>query len=168
MKALLTCCLWWFMASGVMAQLVSFPMKGKFHISVDDTATLFVNGRQLCKVGINESVSPETLVEPGDRIVVRLQNKGGPRRFAMIFVSADQKIIISFRDQMCKIVPDPSKTDFTAKEYDGWGKFAEQTNRKEAVRRFGFKNSAEWLWGVGNPCALGSLIQRDYFRPLQQ
>ena len=166
MRVLLPCCLLFFMTSSVMAQLVSFPVKGKFHISVDDTATLFVNGRQLCRVGINESASPETLLEPGDRVVVRLHNKGGPRRFAMIFVSPDQKVIISFRNQMCKIMPDVSKTDFVAREYEGLGKFAEQTNRKEAVRRFAFKNNAEWLWGVGNPCSLGSLVQRDYFRAL--
>src|SRR4051794_20372137 len=111
MKALLPSCLLFFITSGAMAQLISYPVKGKFYISVDDTASLFVNNRQLYKAHIGESSSSETLLEPGDRIVVKLLNTGGPRKFAMIFVSTDQKTIISFRPQMCKIIPDAEKTD---------------------------------------------------------
>ncbi len=168
MRTLLAFCVLLLISSHAAAQLISFPLKGKFYISVDDAATLFVNNRQLYKAGIGESSSSETLIEPGDRIVVKLVNTGGPRQFAMIFVSTDQKTIISFRNQMCKIIPDASKTDVTEKEYRDLKQFANQDRRGEMVRRFGFKNNAEWLWGAGNPCALGCILQRDYFKAMPQ
>ena len=167
MKALISLCVLWFTVSVAQAQLLSFPLKGKFYVSVDDSVTLFLNGRQLHKAGINESSSPEVLIEPGDRVVVRLVNTGGPRRFAMAFVSSDQRTIISFRNQMCKILPDASKGDFSKEDFADLRRFADQINKKEEVRKFPFKNNAEWLWGVGTPCALGSVIQRDFFKPLQ-
>jgi hypothetical protein len=104
----------------------------------------------------------ELLIEPGDRIVAHLVNTGGPKKFAMIFVSSDQKTVISFRNQMFNVIPDPTKTDFKAKEFEELRKFAEQLSRKE-VPVFAYNNSAEWLWGVGNPCVLGSIILQEHF-----
>jgi hypothetical protein len=168
MRLLLSFCLSVLFTSGAVAQLISFPVKGKFYISVDDTAHVYVNNRLLYKAAIGESSSSETLLEPGDRIVVKLFNKMGPRKFAMIFVSTYQKTIVSFRNQMCKIIPDAEKTDITEKEYRDLKQFANQDHHGEMVRRFGFKNNAEWLWGVGNPCALGCIIQRDFFKAMPQ
>lgn len=166
MKHFLPLALLMLFTANAVAQLVTFPVKGRFYVSVDDSATVFVNGRQLFKASLNESASPETLLEPGDRVVARMHNKGGPKRFAMIFVSSDQNVIISFRNEMCKILPDAGTRDFTAQQFAELTQFAEQAPQKQTVRRFAYKNNAEFLWGRSNPCALGAIIKREYFKAL--
>ena len=45
-------------------------IKGCFYVSVDDTATIFVNGRQVMHAHLNESASEKTSLNIGDVIAI--------------------------------------------------------------------------------------------------
>ncbi len=147
---------------------VPFPITGKFHVSVDDQADLHLNGVKFHQANIGESTSPEVTLKAGDRLLVKLWNKKGPRRFAVIFASTDRRFLISFPNETMKIVPDPELTDFTERQFGEFRRYAVQENKHERVKILPFANSSEWLWGVGAKCTLGAVIRRDMVKPLAQ
>lgn len=136
---------------------------GKFYVIVDDNARIFVNGQMVHSGGIGTSVSRETSLKPGDRVVAQLHESGGGKKFKLLFVSSDQKTIIPFLRLSFRVLNDFSTTDFTPADWAKMGKYAKglQVNVKDG---FPIKNNADWVWGEENDCALGSLLTVEMFK----
>jgi hypothetical protein len=155
---------------GLQAQAQLSPaqgtaVKGKFFVSVDDEADIFINGTQLHHARL-ESESPETELKAGDRIVVKLKNIAAKRRFMILFLSTDRKQVISFTQNSFKILPDLAINDFTPAEFAGYKKHAvalQGDNTK--IYPLPFKSSSKWIWGDLDLCNLGCLVTPELFKP---
>lgn len=129
------------------AQLASKPgdpIKGTFYVSVDDAATIYINGTKFYTAGIGENRSPETELKVGDRIVIHLRNDTAERRFLLVF--AGTETIVNFRARDFKIVPDLGVTDFTPEKFESWKKSPRSERIKDA-KDLPIKNSSDWMWG---------------------
>ena len=141
------------------------PTKGTFYVSVDDAATIFINGKEFYKAGVNESRSPEGELKAGDRVVVHLRNDSSAKRFMLVFVSTDGKTTVSFRNSDFKIVPDIGVTDFTPEQLKKWTKSAKQMRGKNLLP---VKSSSDWVWGDLDKCILASTITPQMFSQKQR
>ena len=114
------------------------------------------------KIGTSESKLVNLM--PGDRLVIHLWNKGGPRGFKMIFVSEDRKTAINFTPGMFRILRDPDKKDFTAKEFAEWKETAHAHKRIQGDH-IAFKNTAPWFWGekTKGDCYVAGMITKEMF-----
>ncbi len=130
------------------------PLKGVFYVSVDDAATIFVNGEQKYKAGIGESHSPEMELKAGDRVVVELRNDGDKRHFMLLFASSDQKSIVSFKHLDFRCVMGDAK-DFTPDQFRNWKITKEEKGKKPG---FPIKNYSEKLWGDIDRCSIAAII----------
>jgi hypothetical protein len=134
--------------------------KGKFYVSVDDAATIYVKGRQVHEAPINESASPETTLKVGDSITVNLINTRAGHRFSFAFLTKDEKYVINFRQEDCRVLWDPKKRSLTQKEFDQ----LKQQPPKEmghSQASFPFSTTSDWLWGQGDNCWLTTIITRE-------
>jgi hypothetical protein len=134
--------------------------RGSFYVSVDDATTIFVNGQKIYHTGIGDHRSPETELKTGDRVLVRLHNKGGPRSFMLLFASSDGRTIVSFRNRDFKIVPDLDVTDFAPDQFQKWSKYARQERHKD---RLPIKSYSDWVWGDLNHCILACIVTPQMF-----
>jgi hypothetical protein len=128
-----------------IAQVNSGPkVRGTFCVSVDDESKLFVNGTELCENELDhDGQSPELELKTGDRIVVQLVNKGGPKHFFLAFLSSDQKTVISFRHTNFRIIPELNITDFKPDQMASWQKYAKEEKGKHK-KPFPFKTPRKW------------------------
>lgn len=158
------------LALGLQAQAQLSPtstagLKGKFFVSVDDSADILINGASFHHAGLNESESPEMELKAGDRIVVKLKNTLGKGRFMLLFMSSDRKQMVNFTTRSFKILSDPEMKDFTPADFAGFRKQA-----KDVTGDFGkpymlpFKSSSKWVWGDVNVCSIGCLMTQDMFK----
>lgn len=70
------------------------PVEGRFYVSVDDEAVVYVNDHQIrCGGEQDPAGSPEISVAPGDLITVELFNRGGQYRFKMAFLPEDGDLL---------------------------------------------------------------------------
>lgn len=136
---------------------------GTFYVSVDDGATIFVNGQQIHNAGMNESRSGELELSVGQRIVVQLRDDGGGRRFMLAFVSSDRQTVISFRHRDFKVVPDLDVKDFTPEQFQKWPKFAKEEKHKPLLP---VKNYSEWVWGDLSKCIIACTITPEMAKPM--
>jgi hypothetical protein len=144
----------------VEAQFNEKSAKGSFYVSVDDAATIFVNGIKVHHAGIGETRSAEIELRTGDRIVVQLRDDGGERRFVMVFASSDGQSIVNFRNNDYKIIPDLGITDFTPEQFEKLKKSAKDLRQKVALP---VKCSSESVWGELNSSILGSVVTIKMF-----
>ena len=150
-------------AAAQLPQPATTPaVKGKFYVSVDDEAHIFVNGQQVHHANIGESQSPELELKPGDRIVVQLHNVSAPRYFKLLFVSADKQQMISFPHIAFKLPPDPEATDFTPAQFGGYSKYAKEDKGRKN-QPFPYKNRSEWVWGENEVSSLAAFLTREMF-----
>jgi hypothetical protein len=133
------------------------PIKGTFYISVDDAATIFVNGQKVYYAQIGESRSPELELKEGDHIVVELRNDTDGRHFIFLFASSDGNSVISFRSHDFKIVPDIGVTDFTPEQFQKWTKYAKVEKQKKA-QRLPVPSASEFIWGDLDKCIIAGPI----------
>ena len=136
---------------------------GTFYVSVDDGATIYVNGKKVHGAGIGESRSGELVLSQDDRIVVQLRDDGGGRRFMMTFVSTDRKTVVSFRHRNFKNIPDLDVTDFTVKDFERLTKFAKEEKHKPV---FPFKDYSEWIWGDLSKGSIGCMVTPEMIKPM--
>jgi hypothetical protein len=96
------------------AQITTPPVKGKFFLYIDDSIHLFLNGVEIFALEKNYKATETKEIElkPGDRVVARLKNGGGPRAFQLLFASSDFKQAVRFTNTTFKILPNPTATDF--------------------------------------------------------
>ena len=134
--------------------------RGIFYVSVDDAATIYINGKKFYSAGIGESRSPETELKTGDRLVVQLRDDGGGRHFVMLFASSDGQSVVSFRGNDFKIIPDLDVTDFTPAQYEKWKTFAKQEKFKYPLP---IKSYSESFWGDLNNCILACTVKPRVF-----
>ncbi len=127
---------------------------GSFYVSVDDSAKIFINGKESYVAPINESKSPELEIKTGDRIVVHLHNQTAGRRFLMTFAATDAKTVVSFRNQDFRIVPDLAVTDFTPDEFKRW----KQAKQEKGRSNLPVKSYSEWVWGDTNDSILACIV----------
>jgi hypothetical protein len=153
----------------VQAQVAPAPasgVKGKFFVSVDDRADIFVNGAELHKAPIGESESPEIELKPGDRIIAKLTNVASKRRFMLMFMSTDRTQMISFTPTSFKILTDATAKDFDPVEFARNGKQAKAIQGDFAKPYLlPFKSNSKWIWGDLDICSLGCLVTLDLFKP---
>ena len=140
-------------------------IKGSFYVSVDDAATIYVNGKQFYSANIGESRSPETELKTGDRIVVHLRDDGGGRHFVMLFASSDGQNIVSFRSNDFKIVPDLDVTDFTPDQFEKWKKYAQSERFRYPLP---IKSYSESFWGDLNQCIVACTLKTKMFSQRSQ
>ncbi|WP_157210814.1 hypothetical protein [Verrucomicrobium spinosum] len=134
--------------------------KGAFYVSVDDRATLYINGMLIHRWSVGEERSPEIEIRTGDRITVKLEDDGGEKRFMMIFASTDGQTVVSFRNRDFKIIPELDATDFTPEEFEKWKKFAVQFKHKD---RLPIKSYSDWVWGDLKNSILGCVLMPKMF-----
>ena len=131
-------------------------VKGAFYISVDDAATIYVNGNKFYAAGIGDSHSPEMTLKTGDRIVVHLRDDGGGRHFVMLFASPDGKNVVSFRSPNFKIVPSLDATDFTLDQYETWRRYTKAESFKNPLP---ITSNSESLWGDLSKCIIACVVK---------
>lgn len=134
--------------------------KGTFYVSVDDAATIYLNGKEVHKAPVGESRSAELELKTGDRIVAHLRNDSSNRQFLIFFASSDGQTIISFRNRNFKIVPDIGLKDFTEEQFKAWNKYSKGEKRKDV---FPIKNYSEWVWGDLDKCILACTVTTNMF-----
>lgn len=134
--------------------------KGTFYVSVDDAATIYINGRRFYSTGVGRSRSPETELKTGDRLVVHLHEKGGGCHFFMMFASSDGESVVSFRHTDFKIIPDIDVTDFTPGQFQKWKKSPKQKKGKSPLP---IKSYSESFWGDLDHCIVACTIQPRMF-----
>jgi hypothetical protein len=134
---------------------------GTFYVSVDDVAKLFVDGKEVYVAKYGESRSGELELKVGSRVVARVANEVGKRRFMLAFLSTNRGTVVNFKHRDFKIVTDINVTDFTPDDFAKWTKFAEE-EKHEPV--FQFKTLSEWVWGDLNKCTLACVITEEMIR----
>ena len=139
-------------------------LKGVFHMEVDDTCDLYVNGTKVHSGSYAPSKSEEISLKPGDRVVAQLKSLAPPKFFKLLFVSSDKRQMINFSNSSFKILPDAEATDFTPVQYNSYTRFAREL--KGTRNPFPFKNKSEYMWGESEISTLGSIIIREMFVPL--
>ena len=115
---LLTLC---FAPSALHAQIIE-SVDGKFHLCADDSAVVFVNGKEVFKatftVGQSEG-EPPMVLKLGDHVVFQLHNKGGPKGLFAEFVASDAKTMIHFPRTAYKMPRAPSRPTTDAEFREG-------------------------------------------------
>ena len=134
--------------------------KGTFYVSVDDGATIYVNGQKFYDAPLNESRSPEMELKTGDRIVVHLRNDTAGRRFLMLFAGSDGQTIVSFRARDFKIVPDMEVVDFTPEQLAKWQKQPKTEHRKDNLPVKGY---SDWMWGDHDKSIIAGTVTAQMF-----
>jgi hypothetical protein len=72
--------------------------------------------------------------------------------------------MIAFSRLNFRIVSDKVVVDFTEADWTRWSKYAKPSSGGND-NSFPVKNSADWVWGEGKDCALGSLLTKEMFKP---
>lgn len=134
------------------------PMKGRFYIDVDDGARIFINGQLAHTAGIDTSISGEVSLAVGDRVVAQLTNNQGGKWLKLVFLSTDQRSIISFQRLNYRILNDLALVDFTVAD---WSKFKPVKNAEIDRNRLSIKNNAASIWGDAENTTVGSVITAD-------
>lgn len=171
MKHLLRCLPVLILVFGLQARAQFVPaaataIKGKFFVSVDDEASIFINGVALYQASLNESESPEFELKPGDRILVKLKNTLGKGRFMLLFMSTDRKEMVSFTPGSFRILPDPTVNDFTSADLAGAKKQAKAVQGDFAEPYLlPFKSSSKWVWGDVDVSSLGCIVTPQMVKP---
>jgi hypothetical protein len=147
-----------------MGYLHPTPVKGRFYVSVDDGASIYVNGRQAHGTGIGLSRSGEVDLKVGDRVVVQLHNDGGPKHFFFLFASSDGKSVFSFKHSNFRIAP-LDITDFTPSEIRAWSKPAKEIKGRP---KFPVKSFSESMWGDLERTAIVTVITPEMESPTPQ
>jgi len=132
-------------------------IKGSFLVSVDDSCTIFVNGKTVFQCGIGEKRSPALELKVGDRILVQLVNTGGPRHFFCLFASADGQTVISFKRTDFKIDPDMDVTDFTGLQFQTWPKYAKAQERLKPST-LPVQSNSDSMWGDLDRCIIAGYV----------
>jgi hypothetical protein len=97
----------------------------------------------------------------GDRVLVRMDNdRGGPRRFMLLFASSDGQTIVSCRSRDYKIVPDVDVSDFGPDQYQKWTRYPKQDHMKH---RLPIKSYSDWVWGDLEKSILASVVTPQMF-----
>jgi hypothetical protein len=135
-------------------------LKGTFLYSVDDRATIYLNGQKFFECPRGEGRTPATELKTGDRVVLHLVNDVGPRWFMLIFDAADGQSIVSFRANDFRIVPDLDLTDFKADQIPNSAKHAKTEKHKSVLP---VKNYSECLWGDFDKCTLVCTVAASMF-----
>ena len=130
-------------------------VKGSFYVSVDDEASIFINGGKVHSARINESRSPELELKTTDRVIVHLHNTTAEHRFMMVFVSSDQARIVSFHARDFRLVPDPGVTDFTPDQFQRWNK---QPRPERHENRLPVKSYSDWVWSDLDDGIIASVV----------
>ncbi len=139
-------------------------LEGRFHVSVDDSASVYVNGKLVHKARLNQSASKVVPLKIGDAVVVSLRNRIAGKRFQLAFRTSDGRYVLSFRARDFRIMDrDSKKRALTPLEFG--------TLKTPAVvygnagNRFPFKHGSEWIWGHGNRAVLGAIVTTGMIRP---
>lgn len=145
------------------ARAVLPKMFGRFYVSVDDSAIIYVNGNLVHRAPLNESISSSIELEIGDCIVVKLVNAISERRFMMAFLTNDQSTIVEFRASDFRILPAVKDLNISDAEFQA---IKEHAIRDSTIQRqyISAQVESEWLWGHDNTSWLVTRVHRGMVR----
>lgn len=129
----------------------------RFYVAVDDAATIYVNGKEVFAATHGDSKSEELTLKEGDRVVVKLRDDGGERKFVAALVATDGKNIVSFAGNDFRIVPDVGVTDFTEAQFKGWSRRAKNLG-KPGEKLLPIKTYSRNFWGDLNSCTVAGVV----------
>ena len=135
-------------------------LTGQFHVHVDDSATIFVAGREVHRAALGRSVSAETTLRLGDCIAVNLNNKKSVRCFIVAFLTSDKKHVVNFRAEDFRILRDAKELNLTRAQFLGL-KDAAVTDHSYAAAPFSFPTTSHWVWGQGQHCWLVAILTKE-------
>jgi hypothetical protein len=155
-------------------------VRGTLYVLVDQTATIYLNGKNVQLSKKKGDATAQVVLEPGDRLVLKISSTHDYRHLALLFVADGQnadgsRTEISFRTAYFKLIPDPDLTDFTEDQFKGYSKGATPLDRLikrdqlahiEKTHMFPFKNISEFFWGDRLDCTVGTIITADMFSPV--
>ena len=75
-------CVSLFTPERLLADKMPDSLTGCFYVAVDNTAVVFVNGKQVHKGGLGVSRSADLELKVGDRVVMRVENLGGAEKIS--------------------------------------------------------------------------------------
>ena len=137
-------CISLFTPERLLADKMPDSLTGCFYMAVDNSAVVFINGSQVHRATLGVSRSADIELKLGDRVVMQVENNGGPKKFQAVFLSADKQRVISFRRSDWHLVQGAEVQDFNADQYRAWTKAP--TIVKEA-NAFTFKHHSDPVWG---------------------
>lgn len=141
-------------------------LEGSFYVSVDDAATIYVNGTEVYAARFGESKSPALRLTEGDRLVLKLRDDGGSRRFIMLFVDADKKQLVNFTASDFRIIPGLDETDFTPGQFQAWNK--RPKNERLSEKPLPIKSYSRAFWGDMSTSTLACIITPQMFSKIPQ
>lgn len=144
-------------AAGPFDSPAATPLHGSFLVSVDDHATIFVNGVNVHHANIGTSRSRELDLKVGDQIVVQLVNDVGPKHFIMVFQTTDQQRICSFKASDYRIITELDVKSFSPGQFETWTKHAKEFKGHKGLEKQ-VKNYSQYVWGDIDRCALACTI----------
>jgi len=130
-------------------------LKGKFHVSAADSASIYVNGAKVLDVGYKPGRSGEMELKVGDHVVAHMKVEGFGRKFEMLFAASDGTKVVSFRAIDFKIAPGPEIVDFTPAEFSKMARTPKVERRKSDLS---IKSYSDNLWGDADECAIACTI----------
>ncbi|MDB6117336.1 MAG: hypothetical protein JWO08_1117 [Verrucomicrobiaceae bacterium] len=149
----------WLALSASAATLV-----GTFLASIDDHATVFVNGSKVFHGDLGTSRSGQTTLNVGDRVIVHMSNDQGPKHLLLVFATTDGKQIVSFRASDFHIVPELGVNTFDGGQFPKWTKQARKLQGTKGLDRE-VKNYSERVWGDLDKCTLACVITAQMVTP---
>jgi hypothetical protein len=138
---------------------------GSLYVSVDDVATIYLNGKQLIAAEKGEHATNQFKLSEGDHIVAVVEDYGGDRRFFIAFKSSDGKQLVNFTPIDFKIVPD-LLTDFSPSQFESWKKHPKlQQNISNPLP---FKSYSRPFWGEMNKFIVACIVDSKMFSKAPQ
>ncbi|MFT5105234.1 MAG: hypothetical protein ACI9UA_000853 [Pseudoalteromonas tetraodonis] len=133
-------------------------LSGRFYAKVDDAASFYVNGESVHKAKLGNSKSDITELKIGDIVVFSVHNHAGVKCFQTMFMSEDEKYVVSFAAEDLRVIPDGTKERVVSK--GELSKIKEFANARtyEGEPKFPCEHESEYVWEHGNNAILATII----------
>lgn len=145
------------------------PIAGKFHFYVDDTAKVYLNGKQFHSHRVDGySSSGKMEIRVGDCVFLSAVDGGGPKYIHLAFLSDDGKKVVSFRSKDMRLLPDQTEERALSEEDFKALKEKPKKGFNTLRRKFDFKNKSDWMWGEGRFTVLVCIITEEMISELRR
>ena len=138
---------------------------GKFFVNVNESATIYVNGKQVHSAAKGTSVSPDTTLKLDDLVVVRLSSPKGLGHFKLGFLSNDYRCLINFNKQSLRDMGNADVAAITKKEVEERRVWVHKVATEKAALKLpdDIPDHSEYVWGMQNECVVASVLATAQF-----